>query len=309
MSEHTAHVAIFEDTYRMIQNSKRFCPEFKISLEKEYETAVIASESKTGDMFIIPFIKQAREVFQKGNVTSESRQILAAALGWTAHKSADKQVKPLAREHNYDAQRFKDAYPVWNEKNEAMQDVIIFQRVYGETSQNAISRYFNFGKYLYQKKMESIPAAQKIDLDKVEHLMASMWKADFLSLQQISEPKEYDDKWLKELFDRTQTFNEKWNYYIEAYQNPDIELKKYLIEEKNFYNPKDKIIQWVRNIQLELPDSSFDEERAVEEASKDSASQYAKILLNAYQYLSAANDFFKYQIDEDAFMKAWDAVA
>ena len=309
MSEHTSHIAIFEDTNRMVQHSEIFCQQFKSSLKEEYEIAAIASESKSGGLFIIPFIKESREAFRQWKSTRETRQMLAAALGWISHKAADIQVKPLARKHNYEPQRFRDPYPVWNEKNEALQDVTIFKNVYEATNKSTNSRYLDFGKFLYQKNMDSLPVAQKIDIDKLEHWMASMWKADFLGLHDITVQTRYDDAWLKALFERTQTFNELWDHYIEAYNNPDTELEKYLIEEKNFYNPQDQMIQWVRNIQEHTLDQAIDEKKALEQARGESASQYAKILANAYLYISAADDFFNFKTDEATFLKAWEDVA
>jgi hypothetical protein len=309
MSEHTSHIAIFEDTNRMVQHSEIFCQHFKSSLKEEYEIAAIASESKSGDLFIIPFIKESRQVFRQRKSTRETRKMLAAALGWISHKSADIQVKPLARKYNYDSQRYIDPYPVWNEKIEALQDITIFKNVYEATNKTTNSRYLDFGKFLYQRNIDSLPIAQKIDLHKVEHWMASMWKADFLGLHDITEQTTYDDAWLKELFQRTQTFNELWDHYIEAYNNPDTELEKYLIDEKNFYNPQDQLIQWVRNIQKHTLDQAIDEKKALEQARGESASQYAKILANAYLYITAADDFFNFKTDEATFLKAWEAVA
>lgn len=287
MSEHITHVAVYEDTVRLVKHFTLLNDVFRNALNSQYDSGMICSGSRGNHLYAVPILEKFRKkVKNKKKLTEEDNMKVAGALGWITHRASDLTVKPLFRaveaENNpqYDGQ----VYSIYH-------DVTSYKNVYNNGQRDNLSPYEYFSTALMEKKLNPLPASKTFYIDKLEQIMNFYWVKEFVNLHTIANEinNEFSDANLQKLFRSMQEFTEVWSDYIEAFNNPKPNrIEKYLTQ-PNFYNAKDNIIQVARAYQ-ENRKTDITYKMAMNETNN--ASHYAKILQKSIRFLQLANRFF-----------------
>jgi hypothetical protein len=310
MSEHITHVAIYEDTVRLVTLSERFNEAFRVAFNDEYDSGVISCGASGNHLYAVPLVEEVRAKWGMHKGNTELKQKLAGALGWMTHRAADRQTKPIGwRIDEENNPKFSGS------ECKLYQDAASYKEVYEGGTKDNLSPFERFSTALLEEKMHSEPAYDNVNVEATEPLLTYMWQTDFIKLHQFAHKPDFSDEWLKKLFDHVQNLQENWNLYIEAFQNPDPDKwREYITAPPDpenwdeyvtgpaFYDRNDPLIRLVRSMQTGQRDNSIDFKEAMEEASK--GSHYARSLYKSYQFLLAANDYFENRISKSSLYDA-----
>lgn len=291
MSEHITHIAIYEDTNRLICHSKDFNLPFKNSLKHYPDAGLVSSGARGNHLLAVPIIEKVRDDWETGYKKARYGELLAASIGWLSHRAIDLQVKP-----NYIKQKdIKD--PRFSTYEQQIYcDAMTFDKVYGAGVHPSISPMVSMSKATLEYGMQSHPAAESTYVRQLEPIMVQMVQQQLLSIRKFNSESTSTDEWFDAYEDEYQKTSENLNVYIEAFVNPDpLKVEKYL-EDFNFYNPEDEIIQLARELQ-HLGNSELDIDEAVEKGK--SQSQYAQGLSRSYRFNKSAQAFFEKKIEKD----------
>jgi len=297
MSEHITHIAIFEDTHRLISHSDEFDEPFKNSISEYPDAGLISSGCRGNHLIAIPIVEKVRENWEAGYKSGRYGELLSASIGWLSHRAIDLQVKP----NYYKQEAIKDPR-FSNYEQQIYFDAIVFDQVYGQGLYPSISPMVELSRATFEYRMESHPAADLVHIPKLEPLMVAMVQQQLLSMRRFNQEAGSIDDWFGAYEDQYQKLSEQLEVYIEAFLHPDPAKMQYYAEESNFYNPEDGIIRLVRDLQ-HRGSSEIDLEKAVEDAR--SQSHYAQGLSRSYRFNRSAQQFFYKKIAKD---EAYDQV-
>ena len=294
MSEHIAHLAVFDDCARLALHSPEICRAFKESLNKHWEVARLASIARGGDRNSVHFMKVCRDNWQTRKDGDFIEEKLAFLLGWRCHNAADRMFKPVYRlrnpEHYLEEREGVSDIRIYH-------DVIVFREVYGNgTKEPFLPSFLEF-------RMQSHPAAEYVNVERAEDLFGAMWQRTLLEQHSIvSEELDLDER-LKLTFDRLQDLYVEVKSYAEAFYHPDPNKLRQFIFEPNFYDRTDPIIKLARSYQ-DGQSNRIDLQSALKAAA--SQSQYAQALEWGYRYLKVGSDYFERKISEQQFRELSD---
>ncbi|NMM47555.1 hypothetical protein [Marinigracilibium pacificum] len=288
MSEHITHIAVFEDTTRFI-NQMNVSKDFQLAVKKAPDAGLISSGARGNHLFAIPIIEEAKS--RKDNLSEDDFKKLAAAIGWLSHRAIDLQVKP-----NYlKSAEIKNPHFSTYE-HQIYCDAVTFDEVYDSGSRPSISSNVAFSKATLEKDMQSHPGTKLLYQPLLEEILCRQTQHEMLAIRAFNRTSASIDDWLDDFPENYQKLSENLEVYIEAYQNPDPEKTKRYIKDWNFYNEKDELIQFVRDIQLSGK-TKIDLDKAVKLAEEQS--HYAQGLSRSYRFISAANEFYNDKIDKN----------
>lgn len=291
MSEHITHIAIYEDTYRLISYSDEFHEAFKISPQKHPDAGLMASGARGNHLHAVPFLEQARENWLQRKPGDGTEEKIAAAIGWLSHRAIDLKVKSIQlkeSEINHVA--------ISKDENDIYQDAVTFDKVYGRGEKKSLSPMVHLSKATLTCNMSSHPASQLFHADQVEALVGSLVQQNLMSYHQFHSSINDPEAWLHEYPNHYQKLSEDLNTYIEAFTNPDPVKMKVYIEDFNFYNEQDELLQLVREIQ-DHGKTKINLAGALEKA--ENQSQYAQGLRRSYLFNKWASDFFQKKMDKN----------
>lgn len=291
MSEHITHVAVYDDTVKLIHHSDRFTEAFRLSTEKEFDSGFVASGTNGNHIWAVPLLEEYRGKYKAGDRSDECLKKIAAAIGWITHRAADLVVKPtlavIRAENN----------PAFNDQEQSpYYDSIAFHEVF-EGGKRTITPYEPFSSATLDDDMKSHPVASFLNTHDFEVPITHFYLSEMLKNHEFTEKTLDFESWFDLFMDSKQKFSENLNYYIESFQRPDPAKTTKFVDTFNYYNPKDQIIHLARSIQKGSPDESISVHVAVDAANCQS--HYAKMLRNAYTMLSYASDFFDGKIGKD----------
>ncbi len=301
MSEHITHIAIYEDTARLVAHSDEFGKPFKDSLRDAPDAGLVASGSRGNHVFAIPIITQVRKDWKKSREPTKYKELLAASIGWLSHRAMDLQVKPnYLKQDGLQDPRFSTY------EQQIYYDAITFEKVYGGGAYPSISPLVKLSKAVLEYRMENHPAAALVHVGHLEPLMVGMVQQQLLSMRRFNGESASLNEWLDAYSDEYQKLSENLEVYIEAFVDPDpVKINRY-VEETNFYNEEDEIIRLVRQIQRKgtaNATSPINLENALERAK--SQSHYAQGLARSYDFIRSANKYF---LEEIARNEVYDQV-
>lgn len=95
MSEHITHIAVYDDTVRLIQYSDRFTGAFKESTSKEFDTGLVTSGTNGNHIWAVPLLEEYRIKYKAGDHSRETLKKISAAIGWITHRASDLVQKPV----------------------------------------------------------------------------------------------------------------------------------------------------------------------------------------------------------------------
>lgn len=292
MSEHITHVAVYDDTVRLMNHQKRFTNAFIESTSKEFDSGWVASGSNGNHLWAVPILEEYRAEYSGGDRSSEALRKISAAIGWITHRAADLVVKPVLESVDY------ENHPVYNEQEQsAYHDIVVFQKVF-KGGRYSPSLPEPITPATFEHNMKSHPASGKFDIEGLETAVSHYYMNEFLLNQSFLANVENFDSWFDMFFASRQKFSEDLDMYIHANINPDKVKQGKYVDIYRYYTDNDQIIRLARSIQDGKPDGSIRLEVAIDAAKNQS--MYAKILANSYIMLCYASDYFDGKTDKDA---------
>ena len=290
MSEYITHIAILDDTRRMLPFMKNIHPAFNEVVQKHVLPARLGSGSRGNHLFVPDFLAEFGKQWDARKPEERIEEKLAFTVGWICHRGADVYFKKIYRQLD---------------KNETLRpvdirivhDIITFNTVY----QNG--REAPLHPNLLEQRLEGHPAAAVMDIEQVEEIVAADNQLQLLNLQAASDSDSAMDDWIKWF---EQTFQD---YYVEIprytahYYKPNYEQLNRFIYAPDFYNPDDEIIRLVTDMR-DKGKSRVDFNTAIKKAKNQS--QYSHALYKCYAYLLGADALFKGEIDKAEFAKRFE---
>ena len=291
MSEHLTHIAIYDDTYRLVLHSKDFHEAFKTSLRNHPDVGLLCSASRGNHLFAIPFLEEVRDQWKSRKPGDDVEEKIAAAIGWLSHRAIDLQVKPMyLKIDKIEEARYSET------ENEIYHDAVTFDKVYQRGKASSVSPNVYLSEAILTEHMHGHPAFSLMHVAQLEPMMCGMVQQNLLSLNQFNATAQSPDEWLDKLPDHYQKLGENLHTYTEAFQRPDpVKMEKY-IHSINYYNEEDELIRLARDLQHGRK-SSISLDDALSKA--DNQSHYAQGLRRSIQFIMSANAFFEKKIDKD----------
>lgn len=290
MSEHITHIAIYEDSARLLAISPTITEAFKISVERHPDIALMASASRGNHLYAVPFLERDRERWATRREGDGTEERIAAAIGWISHRGADLHTKPLGDILESELEAQPDLYFSTHE-SDVYQDAVTFREVYGGGEYPATSPYAVMPPGMMEHGMASHPASAAVDVEAIEPVFAASIQQAMIELHTFSSgPADDLDAWMEKYMERRQYYTEELGMYLDAFERPDPRKMARYIDGINWYDRDDELIRLVRSIHLGRRDTSIELAAAVDAA--ESQSQYAQALAKSYRFLQAASDFF-----------------
>ncbi|MFW6309174.1 MAG: hypothetical protein ACOC1S_04070 [bacterium] len=289
MSEHVVHTAVLEDCLNIMSVSGKLNETFLEIITKYREFAEMGSITKSGDKFTYKLLEKYRDQADEIKENEKLKTRLAFVFGWLAHRSADREMKPIWRGGDFDTSKSPSDCSLYHE-------AFIFNRYYTESD--------IYQRALVDDILDGFTNSQGINRDLFIKLVRSTLKRVLIEMHTFVPDHDDVEGWLDKLYSRKQKFKEDVIHrYTEAIINPDPEKVKLYIEETNFYNEEDKI----NKLAIKLREGDKVDIREVEEALEaESSSHYAITVQRACFYLIAANDYFEGKIDTDTLTDKFD---
>lgn len=270
MSENITHTAILDDCFRLMAAHDKVCDAFREVMRDQVRFARLGGITRRGDFHSVGLLTSIRERWDGRSADDKLEPKLAFILGWLTHRAADRQMKPVFRE-------VEPGRPVSPAQSSVYQDAFIFHEVFQSG---------NASPYHPQTFADTPDVAPGIDAAALEELIRVLLQRALIELHTLIPDDENIEGWLENLFDRQQRFYVDRERYAQAVANPDPEWVRRGIEEVNFYDRDEPIIQAARAIQH---GQSADVVAAV---AAEASSHYAQALKMGCGYILAASDFF-----------------
>ncbi|MBQ0734672.1 hypothetical protein [Aquimarina celericrescens] len=289
MSERITHIAVAEDCARLVSLDPEFSKTILNCIQKFPEALRLGSVSRSGDKFILPLLEKWRDDWKNDDLRSEK---MSYVLGWSGHLAADRIFKPICRITNLD--HYVEERP--SPSNSAIyHDVVTFTHVFDLGTEEP------FHPHILSYNLSEHSASRYLPVSKIEKVISGKMMVDLAQIKTFfpKTEKQWKEDW-KSLNQEKQSFYVDLDRYSKAYYNGDAYLINKLIEDPNVYNPKNEIIQLVRNIKnKETPKFSLEE--ALAKAEKQSL--YAQALKLGHQFMRADSDFFEKKINIEVASK------
>lgn len=298
MSEHITHVAIFEDSCRLLRLSASKFPEaFTHCLDQHYDCGIICSGTRGNHVYAVPIVEKYRGL-APSTYSDEAEQHLAGALGWISHRAADYTLNPLADQVDelqnpmFKGQDLKLYY-----------EVVVMKEVYQRGQRTTQSPYELLSPATLAKDMHPNPAAQLVNIEPFETTLTNYYLREFLGLMHFADQEEPNDldAYLDNLVEHGQYFQEKLSLYTAAYEDPDPMKMQEFVYHLNFYVPQDPLIQLVRCLQQ--GDEATEADLRAAMLPPGQHCRYAQALRLNYDFWQSLADYYDGNIDRPALEK------
>jgi hypothetical protein len=243
----------------------------------------MGSSSRGNSTFIIPNIHNYRDRWKNRKPSDRLEEKLAFTLGWITHRSTDRYFKPRYGKYDKNPENHKPT------DVRIFHDAIVYEKVYNSGTEEP------FSKGYMETGMDAHPASEALNVTKAETLFGHLYQSELIELQSV---KNSDDgeSFMQRLLDQYAEFTVDFNRLIKAHTNPYPDKMKRFIEDPNFYQDSDPIIQLARSLQHDLTTPDINLSDALE--TKDQ-SQYAEVLSKTYKWIREASRYFMREIDVD----------
>ncbi len=292
MSEHLTHVAVYEDTVRLIKaNRENFPKIFTQSVEECHDSGLFCSGSRGNHLYAIPIIEKFKNRKPESFSTRDKEQI-AGAIGWLTHRASDLQMKPIFGIIE------KGEHPVFHDNEcQMFHDAVMFKEVYKGGTLSSKSPYQKFSPATLAHGMKGNPAADYLNVPLTENVFTHYFLSEMAGLQHFINELDDVDEYCDLLIENSQNLYEDLRIYIDAFQSPDYHKLVYYIHNFNVYDEEDALIKIVRDIQI---NDKFPLPERLQEAlsTADQQSQYAQALKKGYDYLIGAGKFYNNEISK-----------
>lgn len=302
MSEHIAHIAVFEDTARLLEHAPDTPSAVRMVLERHYDAALSGtSSSGSGRPGIhrrvtMPLLDELRANADTLADDPALARKLAFLIGWVAHTGAD---TTLDVRDNYRAAGFtldtgeetattdeQRARGLSETEKQVYDDAFLFRTVYDGGRRSTRSPHEPLHPAVLESDMASHPGSAHVDVAAVEPLVGAFRQNGLIELQSLYGSEEAVegeglDAWLDNFFGRRQEYMEVFSNYVRAFREPDPEKLRYYIHEFGLYDATDPLIALARSLQTGGDIADVDLHRALAAAPEQSL--YAQALARAYE--------------------------
>ncbi len=291
MSEHITHVAVYEDTARLMAADKENFPAaFPFSIKNAYDSGLFCSGSRGNHLFAVPILEKYKGQ-PPGELDEKALEQISGALGWLSHRASDLQMKPLFRV-------LEDKnHPVFHDNECQMyHDAISFKEVYKGGTISTGSKYEKLSPATLSHQMKGTPAAEHLNVTPAENVFTHYYMSEFTRLQNLRDDDDIN-QFAENIIQNSQNLYEDLRIYINAFQDPEYHKLTAYIYNDNMYDEEDSLIKIVRDIQLfdQYPDSDT-LKKALQ--TSEGQSQYAQALKKGYDFLFAAGKFYNGNMDK-----------
>ena len=303
MSDHIAHIAICDDTFRLCELDPAIHERFKELMQTHREAAHMGSITRWADNWSADVVAAAREELEgEKQEGSHTRERLAFVLGALTHRSADRHTKPITRPFGGRDGKLPADSEYSSHEAKIYQDVFVFKEVYAG-GDAAPAPEASGGLPLDLPR--GGPLGHLLDLPAdagtaafEEHVRVLLRRA-LISMHTIRPEEQEDiDAWFDRFFDSLQTFPKSIEEYARIFHDwPEHKVKKYLTD-NNYYDRKDPIIVLTRRL-ARGEGGTGDDLAAAMDATSDDSSRYARSLKGAIGYLRAASELYAARIGID----------
>jgi hypothetical protein len=285
MSEEIVHFAVADDMRRLVLASDRFCRAFQETLADREEKMRLGALTRGTEKFCGAMIESVRDRNDAQSPPGRDADKLAFCLGTLAHRAADRLCKPL-----YDSQAFDGKYT--RRQIKICQDVFTFDRVYGKGRRSPY-RPDALNPIL------PLPGGMDWDAETFEQYVHTLLQRMLLKAHTLK-PADDADAWMDELFSRLQEFKDDFGLWHKLLNEGDPELFQRSVEQVNFYNDADPILDLLGDLRAgQKPDRESIENRF---RLGDKSSIYARCVSQACGYVQLAGEFWQGRMDRRAFM-------
>lgn len=289
MSDHIAHLAICDDTFRLALTHDAIPARFKEIIAAHRDSAHMGAVTRTADQWTAEILVAARD----HPADPLAPQKVAFVLGALTHRAADRLTKPIT--NCWPGQ--PDAGEPGGSANESkiMQDLFVFKEVYGSgLGPNAP---------LFPPTLLAVPVTEAEA--KAEEYFRVLLRRALIAMHTIAPDTGNIHNWLTAFLSRLQTYPKSLHQYarLAAEWDPD-KVRRYLIE-KNFYCRDDELIQLARAIQRGATVTGAQVE-AARAGIQPCHSRYARALAKALDYLLAAGELYAGRITEQQARQRFD---
>ncbi len=285
MSEHITHLAVAEDSARLVSVDPAFDQRLLKCMQAHPEALQWGSMSRSGDTFIYPLLEKWKADWEQSSM--QEKQV-SYVIGWAGHLAADRTFKPVYR--ITDLAYYVRGYPGPSHAS-VHHDAVTLREVYDG------GRERPFHPQVVDSTLAHHPAGRIFPAERIENALAMNFGSNLASFKHFLTPdRKEDEPFLEQVENERQRFYVEIPRYTEAYHRPDpARIYQYILKPQ-FYNRNDPIIQLARQIQNGT-DPKVDLQQALDVASDQSL--YAQALLLGHQFMMAASDFFTNKIDLD----------
>ena len=290
MSEHYSHIAVYDDTIKLLFVNKKLPQIFETALTRFYDSGLTASTSRDGLRWAIPILEKYKSDIPL-KTDDETLMKLAAAIGWLTHRGADLAVKPILGLFSS-----KKTSKFNNTECSVYFDSEVYRQVFQSGKKTTRSMYNLITPFSFTKNFNLANTSNAKPAETIEYILSFYMINDWALLNPYVDTEKDFDIWFNKTQFQLHDYHEDYRMYVEAVQNPDDEkTNKYLLE-NNYYNANDEIIKKARSITNiekteELPLSLFEE--------SDQLSVYARALQKAYKYTTGGIRYFQNEISKD----------
>jgi len=285
MSEHIVHTAVYEDCMNLINISEEICEEFKVAVLKYKDFGQLGSITVSGDRFTFKLLKEYKEKWNTRTPEDRIDLKLAFVLGWISHRAADRQMKPIWRLGHI--KQISSQQSLKPTECSIYQEAHIFREYYIHDE--------IFASSIMQQNQCQLSSSIGIkNHDAFVTLARSVLKRCLIETHTLKPNCEDINGWIDRLYDIQQNFYVDINRYSNAVLNPDPQKYKMYIVDVNFFDSNDPVIILCKKIRNGAP---VDTAQITASIGSKNSSHYAKAVALGYNYIKAANDYFKGFID------------
>lgn len=286
MSENITHTAILEDCFNMMFASEQICKPFKEVGKEHVLFAQFGSVTRSGDRFTVQLLDNYRTDWEERRKKEKLDFKLAFVLGWLCHRAADRQMKPVFRQHEPESNEFPTDCSIYH-------DAFIFNEYYLKEDKKSPFRY---PMATFEKDMESLPASSHIKVHDVTELFRVISQRILIEMHTFIPDRDDIEGWFEKLYEKHQEQIIQMERYAEAIMEPDPVKVKRFIEEPHFYSDEDPIIQLAKKLRNGIAVTQDEIESSVQSEAK---SHYGQALQLGFNYLHSASAFFVGEIDQE----------
>jgi hypothetical protein len=315
MSDHIAHLAVCDDTTRLAAHHPAVHDDLVAVLNTYREDAHLGAITRHADKWSAELIAGARDAIAAGESIDPNagrgaydggyaqgpldQRKLAYVLGSLTHRAADRLTKPITHtlpKSEDDPPRYGSTQPP--NESKILQDIFIFKEVYASGAADHPGSVPGLTEHV----LTALTGEAEANL---EQLFRILLRRAMIAMHTINPDDDNPSEFIGNLLTRIQTFPKSMYQYAElAAEYPEDKVQKYLVDQR-FYSRDDRIIQLARDLQR----GSAPPEGAVEQAHRETdqpSSRYARALAKALDYLIAASELYRKQIDTDTARDRFD---
>lgn len=279
MSEGITHTAVVDDNVRLLLKAPFICDAFKAALITNQELARLGSIARWGDRHNPDLLTELREAYKAGSAGTTERNRLAWVLGWLSHRAADRTAKHIFR-------ALDSGCPFKPTDCSIYHDAVVFKEVYGGGS----------GPF----PLETVSQGA---LSPSEVAVQALFQRLILCMHTFTPDSTAIGEWIDKVEKFRQNAYVNLERYRKAVMEPDPDMVQRFIVGPNFYEAQDPIIAAARAIangeELEVDWGSLVDDKLA-------TSTYAQALRRAFRYVSAANQYFQFEIEREELEERMD---